>query len=491
MQKQEQQTKPNMLLLANVMIGAFFAILCNTLMSNAIPTIMKTFDVGASSATWLTTGYMLVSGIIIPTSAFLLNKYSIRNLFLWSMSLFTIGTIIGGFAPSFGFLIAARIIQAMGGALLSPLLMNLLYTSFPPEKRGKSMGFVGLILVFAPAIGPTISGLVLKVTTWEWLFHMIWPITLIITLISFKIMKKDKETQPGSLDVLSVILSAIGFGGIIYGFSSASKEGWDSAIVIICLIAGVLGVAAFVIRQNFLEKPMLNFKIFLNPKYTLSVIVLITTIFGMYSVMIPVPLFMQNIQGMTALKSGLIMLPGALIMGILSPINGKLFDRFGMRPMVLIGFPLMIIASVILGNLTLGTASWVICITYAIRLIGVGMVQMPLQTNALNALKTEEVPHGTAMNSTLSQTIGALTSSLIITLISNRTEFHANEMFAEHKGSMIGMSADALQQLKQTISIDAFIAGNNDTFMFSIVIAVIGLILGLFLKSKKRMDISK
>ncbi|MFY0216061.1 DHA2 family efflux MFS transporter permease subunit [Bacillus cereus] len=491
MQKQAQQTKPNMLLLANVMIGAFFAILCNTLMSNAIPTIMKTFDVGASSATWLTTGYMLVSGIIIPTSAFLLNKFSIRNLFLWSMSLFTIGTIIGGFAPSFGFLIAARIIQAMGGALLSPLLMNLLYTSFPPEKRGKSMGFVGLILVFAPAIGPTISGLVLKVTTWEWLFHMIWPITLIITLISFKIMKKDKETQPGSLDVLSVILSAIGFGGIIYGFSSASKEGWDSTIVIICLIAGVLGIAAFVIRQNFLEKPMLNFKIFLNPKYTLSIIVLITTIFGMYSVMIPVPLFMQNIQGMTALQSGLIMLPGALIMGILSPINGKLFDHFGMRPMVLIGFPLMIIASVILGNLTLGTASWVICITYAIRLIGVGMVQMPLQTNALNALKPEEVPHGTAMNSTLGQTIGALTSSLIITLISNRTEFHAKEMFAEHKGSMIGMSADALQQLKQTISIDAFIAGNNDTFLYSIVVAVIGLGLGLCLKSKKKMEISK
>ncbi|WMT43277.1 DHA2 family efflux MFS transporter permease subunit [Paenibacillus sp. D2_2] len=487
MERALQQTKPNYLLIANVMIGAFFAILCNTLMSNAIPTIMKAFDVGASSATWLTTGYMLVSGIIIPTSAFFLNKFSIRNLFLWSMGLFTIGTIIGGFAPNFTFLIIARIIQACGGSILSPLLMNLLYSSFPPEKRGKSMGLVGLILIFAPAIGPTISGLILEVASWEWLFHMIWPVTLIITIISFKIMKKDKETQPGSLDVLSVILSAIGFGGIIYGFSTASKQGWDSSIVIICLVAGVLGLAAFVIRQNFLEKPMLNFKIFLNPKYTLSILVLITTIFGMYSVMIPVPLFMQNILGMTALKSGLIMLPGAMIMGLLAPINGKLFDRFGIRPLILVGFPFMIVASVILGNLGLETASWVICITYAIRLIGVGMVQMPLQTNALNALKPEEISHGTAMNSTLGQTVGAITSSLIVTLISNRTVFHGKEMLEEQKANMIGMSADAIQKLKETISIDAFIAGNNDTFLFSIVIAVIGLVVGLCLKSKKKI----
>ncbi|MGE7925903.1 DHA2 family efflux MFS transporter permease subunit [Viridibacillus arvi] len=478
------QIKPNYLLLANVMIGAFFAILCNTLMANAIPTIMDTFDVSAASATWLTTGYMLVSGIVIPTSAFFLNKYSIRNLFLWSMVLFTIGTIVGGFAPNFAFLVTARIIQALGGAILSPLLMNLLFTSFPPEKRGKSMGFVGLILIFAPAIGPTISGLILKVASWEWLFHIIWPITLIITVISFKIMKKDKETQPGSLDILSVLLSGIGFGGIIYGFSSASKEGWGSLVVILFIVAGVLGIVALVIRQSFLEKPMLNFKIFLNPKYTLSVIVLITTIFGMYSVMIPIPLFLQNIQGMSALKSGLIMLPGALIMAILGPINGKLYDRFGIRPLVLVGFPLMILASVIFGNLTLGTASWVICLTFAIRLIGVGMVQMPLQTNALNALRPEEVSHGTAMNSTLGQTIGALTASLIVTLISNRTQLHVGEMMAANKADMLNMSAEEIGELKETISLEAFVAGNNDAFMFSIVIAGIGLLLGLLNKKK-------
>lgn len=485
METKLNQLKPNYLLLANVMIGAFFAILCNTLMANAIPTIMDTFDVSAASATWLTTGYMLVSGIVIPTSAFFLNKYSIRNLFLWSMVLFTIGTIVGGFAPNFAFLVTARIIQALGGAILSPLLMNLLFTSFPPEKRGKSMGFVGLILIFAPAIGPTISGLILKVASWEWLFHMIWPITLIITVISFKIMKKDKETQPGSLDILSVLLSGIGFGGIIYGFSSASKEGWGSLVVILCLVVGVLAIAALVIRQKFLDKPMLNFKIFLNPKYTLSVLVLITTIFGMYSVMIPVPLFLQNIQGMSALKSGLIMLPGALIMAMLGPINGKLYDRFGIRPLVLVGFPLMILASVIFGNLTLGTASWVICFTFAIRLIGVGMVQMPLQTNALNALKPEEVSHGTAMNSTLGQMIGALTASLIVTLISNRKQLHAGEMMAANKADMFNMSAEAIGKLKETISLEAFVAGNNDVFMFSIVIAVIGMLLGLLLNKKK------
>lgn len=491
MEMQQQQIKPNYVLLANVMIGAFFAVLCNTLMSNAIPTIMEEFGVDASAATWLTTGYMLVSGILIPISAFLLNKYSIRKLFLTSMSLFTIGTIIGGFAPSFNVLIAARIIQACGGALMSPLLMNVLYTSFPIEKRGRAMGFVGLIIIFAPAIGPTISGLVLKVTTWEWLFHMIWPVTLLITIVSFFIMKNDKETQPGKLDVLSVLFSSVGFGGVIYGCSSASKEGWDSTLVIGCILVGILAIAALVIRQNYLEKPMLNFKIFLNPSYSLSMVVLVTTIFAMYSVMIPVPLYLQNIQGMTALKSGLIMLPGALIMALMSPINGKLYDKLGIRPLVLMGFPLMIIASIMLSNLALETAGWVICIIYAIRMISVGMVQMPVQTNALNSLKPEDIAHGTAMNSTLGQTIGALTSSLIITIISNRTEFHANEMIEEQASSMAGMSADTIQNMKESIMINASIAGNNDTFLYSIGVAVVGLIIGLCLKNKKRVIASK
>lgn len=491
MKQNVQEKKPNYVLIANVMVGAFFAILCNTLMANAIPTIMTTFDVSASSATWLTTGYMLVSGIVIPTSAFFLNKYSIRNLFLWSMSLFTIGTIIGGFAPSFEFLIVARVVQALGGAMLSPLLMNVLFTSFPPEKRGKSMGFVGLILIFAPAIGPTISGLVLKITTWEWLFHMIWPITLLIVIISYFIMKSDKETQPGKLDLLSVLLSAMGFGGVIYGFSVAGNEGWGSAIVLTAIAVGVIGITLLIIRQNFLEVPMLNFKIFKNVNYTKSILVLITTIFAMYSVMIPIPLFLQNVLGMTPLKSGLIMLPGAILMAILGPINGKMYDKFGIRPLILIGFPLMIISSYVFGHLSLTTTAWVVCLVYGMRMVGVGMVQMPVQTSALNSLKPEEVTHGTAMNSTLGQTVGALTASLIVTLISNRTEFHATELATSRLGDAANLTLEQVAKLKESIALDAFVAGNNDAFMVSILVAVAGLVLGLFLKQKKSKNVSE
>ncbi len=465
-----------------LMIGAFFTVLNSTIMSNVIPIIMEEFSVSSTAGQWLTTIYMLTAAILVPTSAFLMSKFSIRTLYLSCMAVFTIGTILAGFAPSFAFLLIARVIQAAGASIIMPLLMNILFKAFPEEKRGKAMGLFGLVLIFAPAIGPTLAGLILEVSSWQTLFHIIWPITILVFIISF--MKLEKEPKPdgaGDLDILSLILSAIGFGASIYGLSNAGSKGWGDTIVLTFLIIGIVGLILFIIRQNKLEKPMLNFRIFMNRQFTISVVVFMTVIFAMYTVMITVPIYLQTVRGMSALTSGLLMMPGSLLMGLLMPINGTLYDKYGVKPLLWIGFPLMIISSILFSNLTISTSFTFVCIAYVIRMLGVGIVQVPMQTNALNALDEKEVTHGSAMVNTLQQVVGAVSTSLIITIISMRSNHHGHELM---KGAMKN-GEQLTGSLKETIQNQAMIAGNNDAFLITIVVAVVGLIFGLFIKNKK------
>lgn len=330
----ENSPKKSYTWLIILMVGAFFTVLSTTLMSNVTPIIMSEFEVSAFSAQWLTTAYMLTAGILVPTSAFLMSKYSTRFLFLTCMAVFTVGTLLGGLAPNFLILITARIIQALGASLMIPLLMNICFKSFPPEKRGKTMGLFGFILIFAPAIGPTLAGLILEVAHWKVLFHMIWPITLIVFILAYIKLENDKQTQPGRIDHWSVFYSVLGFGGSIFAFSSAGDRGWGDALVIVSLLVGVCSLVLLVLRQNKLVEPMLNFKIFLNRNFTMSVIIFCIVIFAMFSVMIPVPIYLQSVRGMSALQSGLLMMPGAILMGLLMPVNWTLYDKFGVKPLV-------------------------------------------------------------------------------------------------------------------------------------------------------------
>ena len=211
-----------------LMVGAFISILNSTLLNIALPSIQTDLGIETSTVQWLTTGYMLVNGIMIPTTAFLIRKYSVRNLFLTAMLLFSIGTIVAGVAHVFPLLLGARMVQAAGSAIMMPLLMNVLLTSFPVEKRGSAMGLFGLVMMFAPAIGPTLSGWIIEHYDWRMLFHFITPLALLVLIFGFFKLKDKKEKVDIKIDILSVILSSLGFGGLLYGFSSAGSKGWDS-----------------------------------------------------------------------------------------------------------------------------------------------------------------------------------------------------------------------------------------------------------------------
>jgi len=474
-------------ILAILMIGAFIAFLNNTLLNIALPSIMKDLDVDASTVQWLSTGFMLVNGVLIPTTAFLIQKYSVRRLFILAMTLFSLGTILAGFADTFPVLLTGRMIQASGSAVMMPLLMNVMLVSFPVEKRGTAMGFFGLIMMGAPAIGPTLSGYIIEHYDWRMLFHVITPISLAVLVGGMVMLKDKKEPSNARLDFLSVILSSLGFGGLLYGFSSAGSKGWDSPYVYGTLIVGVIAVAAFIIRQLKMEKPMLNFHIYRYPMFALSSAISMVVTMAMFSGMLLLPIYVQTIRGISPLDAGLMLLPGAILMAVMSPINGKLFDKIGGKALALTGLAITVVTSYYFSQLELDTTYTHLIWLYSLRMFGMSMVMMPVSTNGLNQLPSRYYPHGTAMNNTMQQVSGAIGTALLVTIMSNHTETRAKELAADAmaKAAASGAAqptAEAAAQMKQQIMMQAMVDGINYAFFISVFIAGLAFVLALFIK---------
>lgn len=480
---QSMEKRPPYGIITILMIGAFIAFLNNTLLNIALPSIMKDLDVEPSTVQWLSTGYMLVNGILIPTTAFLIQKYSVRHLFIIAMILFNIGTLAAGFAHVFPLLLAGRMIQASGSAILMPLLMNVMLTSFPIEKRGTAMGFFGLVMMGAPAIGPTLSGWLIEHYDWRMLFHFVTPIALAILIIGFFLLKDKKEKVVSHLDLLSVLLSSLGFGGLLYGFSSAGSKGWDSPYVYVTLIVGGISLVLFILRQLKLDKPMLNFKIYKYPMFALSSAISIVVTMAMFSAMMLLPIYTQTLRGIKPFDAGLMLLPGALLMAIMSPITGKLFDKIGGRILAIIGLAIMTVTTYFLSKLTLDTSYTNLIILYSLRMFGMSMVMMPVSTNGLNQLPKQYYPHGTAMNNTLQQVSGAIGTALLITIMSNRTESYAKDLAADAMKNVTGKpSPEMLVQMKQEITAKAMLEGINFSFYVTVFVALVALVLAFFIK---------
>ncbi|PLR79844.1 MFS transporter [Bacillus canaveralius] len=473
-------------ILAVLMVGAFIAFLNNTLLNIALPSIMTELDVDAPTVQWLTTGFMLVNGIMIPTTAFLIQKYSVRRLFITAMGLFTAGTIIASLAHVFPVLLIARMVQASGTAIMMPLLMNVMLTSFPLEKRGTAMGIFGLVLMFAPAIGPTLSGWIIEHYDWRMLFHFVTPFAALILLSGIFLLKDKKDKVELRLDFVSLLLSSAGFGGLLYGFSSAGSKGWDSPQVYGTLTIGAVSLLVFILRQLKQDRPMLNFRIFKFPMFALSSAISMVVTMAMFSGMLLTPIYVQTIRGISPLDAGLMMLPGAIVMALMSPITGRLFDKFGGRMLAIIGLSITVVTSYYFSRLTLETTYTQLIILYTVRMFGMSMVNMPVTTNGLNQLPARFYPHGTAMNNTLQQVSGAIGTALLVTVMSIRSETHAEELADSAIKNLTGQPTPAaLAEMKQQIAMQAMLEGINDAFFVTVLIAGIALVLAFFIKRAK------
>lgn len=462
----EISTKPDYRLIVILLSGAFVALLSNTFLNVALPSIKNDFDISTSSVQWVSTAYMLVSGVVIPTTAYLMQKFSARRLFLTSMLLFLSGTIIAGFSPTFIVLIIGRMIQASGSAILMPLLMNVMITSFPPHQRGTAMGLFSLVMFFAPAIGPTLSGFIVQSYSWHMLFFMMVPVLIIVLAIGYFLLPEVQNKYHAKLDIPSIILSTIGFGGMLYGLSSAGNNGWGSIDVILSLTVGAAALIFYVTKQTRMDDPVLDFGVYKFPMYALAAMLVGTANVALFSGMILMPIFLQDLQGISPLETGLLLLPGALIMGFMSPVSGRLFDIFGPKLLAIIGLTLAVVTTFFFSRLTLETSFSTLLILYSVRAFGLTLVFTPVMTNGMNQLTAKLTPHGSSLNSMLQQVSGAVGIALLITLM----QTYAN-------AQLKGVSAPT-----ETMVNAATLAGINFSFFISTILMAVSLIMAFFLK---------
>lgn len=465
--QQEQQVFKTTPIVVSFLIAGFIGLFSETALNMALSDLIEVFQVSSSTIQWLTTGFLLTLGILVPVSGLLLQWFSTRQLFMASLISSLIGTLIAAMAPSFGVLMLARVIQAIGTGLLLPLLFNTILLIFPIKKRGAAMGLIGLVIMFAPAIGPTISGLIIENLSWHWIFWVCVPFLLLALLSGMMYMQNVSTITKPKIDSLSIALSTIGFGGIVYGFSSAGESGWGSTIVLATIGIGVVALILFSLRQFKMDKPMLDLRVFTYPMFTLGLFSVFITFMIIMSSMILLPLYLQTGLGLAAFIAGLVLLPGGVINGLMSPVMGRIFDRYGPKVLVISGFVVMMSTLFMLSKVSTETSIWPIIVLHSSLMIGVSMVMMPAQTNGLNQLPRKLYPDGTALMNTLQQVSGAIGTAVAITIMSTSQTTYMKSVTDPSDPSVLGASLTV---------------GAQHAFLFGLIMAVIGLVLSFFIK---------
>lgn len=441
--------------------AAFLSVLTQFLLITAYPRIMAEFGINASEVQWLTTGYMLALAILTPMSAYLIDKFKTRPLMLGAMSLFILGTILGLFASSFNVLLVGRIIQGVSSGIMMPLMQTLLFLVYPREKRGYAMGLAGLVINVAPAVGPPISGILINHFAWRSLLIVTLPIAGLILLLIFLFMQNVTEQRETNIDFLSIILSTIGFGGILYGFTMLQTSEIKDLSMIISIIAGVIAIIWFAIRQLQLKTPILELRVFKVRIFTLVTAISILSFSLLIATESILPMYVQNAQELSALHAGLVAAPGALTLALMSLVAGNLYDKYGGKNIAIIGFILLCISTMtyyfVVG---LNTSLILTAVLFMGAMAGVALINMPIMTAGINALPDDLVAHGTAIINTARQFGGSIGLTFIISFISS----------AASSGK-----ADAFH----------FLTGVKHAFFISFLFAITGLLLALFIKEKR------
>ena len=412
-----KMSRESVTVIATLLVATFVVILNETIMNVALQRLMVDLGVTAPTVQWLSTGFMLTMAIVIPTTGFLLQRLSTRAVFMLAMGLFSGGTLFAALAPGFEILLLARIVQAAGTAIMLPLLMTTILTLVPVSRRGFVMGNVSIAISVAPAMGPTVSGLILEHFSWRFLFVFVLPIALAAFAIGARFLTNIGEKEKTRLDVLSVLLTVPAFGGIVYGLSQIGGEGGSPAIA--ALAVGVLAMVAFVLRQLRLQKsaaPLLDLRAFTFRMFTVSVLLLVVAMIALFGSVILLPLYLQEVRGLTSLETGLTLLPGGLAMGLLGPFIGRLFDKIGPLPLTVTGSSLLVVALFQFSLLDAGTpVGWIVAVHVGLSL-GLALIFTPAFTTGLNPLPPHLYSHGSAIMSTLQQVAGAAGTALLVSI---------------------------------------------------------------------------
>ncbi|MGM7776436.1 DHA2 family efflux MFS transporter permease subunit [Arthrobacter sp. KNU-44] len=418
-QASDRMSRESVTVIVTLLVATFVVILNETIMNVALQRLMTDLNVDAPTVQWLSTGFMLTMAVVIPTTGFILQRLTTRAAFLLAIGLFSSGTLLAALAPGFGVLLLARIVQAGGTAIMLPLLMTTILTLVPLSRRGAVMGNVTIAISVAPALGPTVSGIILDHFSWRFMFVFVLPVALLAMGIGAKFLTNVGERGNVRLDFVSVVLTVPAFGGLVYGLSQIGGHAGASAVPIVALVIGVLCMVAFVFRQLKLQKsdaPLLDLRAFNFRMFTVSVLLMVVAMMALFGGVILLPLYLQNVLHLQPMETGLALLPGGLAMGLLGPVVGRLFDKIGPLPLTVTGSVLLVVTLWQFSMLTADSPLWWVVVLYAVLSLGLALLFTPAFTTGLNPLPPHLYSHGSAIMSTLQQVAGAAGTALLVSI---------------------------------------------------------------------------
>jgi len=464
--------KQRTLIMLPILLSGFIAALNETLLNVAFPQLMSSLNVTTGTIQWLSTTYMLTIGIMVPIVAFLLQSFKTKTLFLSAMVIFTIGTISGALAQTFPALLISRVVQGVGAGILLTMIMGVIVEIYPIARRGAAMGTGIMIVVFAPAIGPTVSGIILQYLNWHWLFFLVLPFTVAAIILGIKTIENVSSLTKPRIDVLSIVLSTIGFGGLIFGISVSESSGLNTT-VLVSLGCGIIGLIIFIKRQFRLKQPLLQLHTLRYPMFSLGIAIVFITFMIPIATSIILPIFMQRVMGLTPIVTGFALLPGNVFSLVAALIAGRLFDKIGAKKIAIVGYLILIIGLFCLSRVSLSTTLFLLIVFHSCVLVSIQFIIIPIQTNSLNQLPPEYNPHGVGISNTALQLGGAFGSAIFIGI-----------MGAIEGSRMAGVENPTIHQIHSAV-----VSSADYAFLAALAFVAIGLVLVLFIKSGRRTQV--
>jgi EmrB/QacA subfamily drug resistance transporter len=487
-------------------VGTFMVMLDQTVVNIALPKITTVFGVGVHETQLVVTSYMLALAVIMPATGYLSDTFGTKRLYLITMALFTGGSLLCGLAWNNSSLVAFRVIQGLGGGMMTPLGMTMLFQVVPPNRRNTIMGFFGLPLMLAPVLGPTLGGYLVEYIDWRVIFTLNVPVGIVGLFLGFTLLRESKHVPNLKFDLRGFVLSAIGFSALLLGLSDVATDGWTSPTILIRFGIGTAALAAWIYVELTDEHPLLDLRLFRIPIFTLSALVSFVLTVGMFGGMLVLPLFLQNLRGLGAAESGLILVSQVLPMTVAMPLVGRLVDKVGARVVILTGLPLLALTTWQFGQLDITTSDATIRLWLAARGCAMGLVMMPSMTAGLNAVPLPMMSRASSMSNVMRQVFGAFGTALVVTILQQRQAFHTAMLSqsvtpdnlalqqlmstAQQWGLGQGLSAIQAQVMAtmvaaKQVALSAAVMGFDDVFRVTAVITLLAILPALFMKTTR------
>lgn len=506
MENEKEASFYKWLALSVVVIGTFMSILDSSIVNIAIPKMMAVYGVSIDQINWVLTSYMLTLGAVIPLTGYLGDTFGTKKIYIFALGLFTIGSFLCGFAWNVTSMIIARVIQGIGGGMIMPVGMSIIYEIFPLEQRGMALGFWGIAAMAAPAIGPTLGGYIIQYLDWRLIFYINVPIGIMGVIFAGLILKDRPLNLGKKLDYIGVITSIIGMVSLLYVLGEGSSIDWSNVKYPMLIVLGIFSLVLFVINELTIDEPLLDLRVLKIFPFSLSIIISAVLNMALYGGIMLIPLYLQNIRGYSAMQTGMLMFPSAIVTGIMMPISGKLFDKIGARPLVISGVGILAYVSYELAKITLTTDPNTIKWLLMARGFGIGLAMMPSSTEGMNQVPKQLVGRASALSNTIRQVAGSLSVTILTTILKNRqtsnyyglaerfTSFNSfnTDYLKGIQGYFMGtgMPQGSAQGVAQTVAYGqiqkmAFLYAMNDTLLVTVFAAIVVIPLGMLIKRKK------